>query len=153
MERDPCYAWRAYAEARGAKLPVPQWVHDYLDYVWRNLQFLHLVPPRKKQIDHAIAEAVGFGRGGVTIREFKNGFEDPADAVYPHLLRPRGGNPFKKPDQFAFAVQVYDYLLNGHKETHAIEYVAKKRRASVSSVRRAWKAYAVCFDIPASFTK
>lgn len=154
--RNPLHAWDAYAEARAHRLPVPIWVHDYFDLAWRNLKFLEQEPPKKKRIDGEIVEALGFVKGGVTVAFSQNAWEGrrvperflvhkPA-RVNPFARKKRGAyNPFTQPDDFKYAVAIYDKLLDGHKLLYAYESTKDKFEVSRRTVERAWSTYSAYF--------
>lgn len=157
--KNPLHAWDAYAEARGSRLPVPVWVHDYLDIARRNLGFLrHQETPKKKRVYAEIAAAFGFVRGGVTVASWQNMFEgrrvSPQDLkptkgrrVSPFARKKRGAyNPFTEPDEFKYAVAVYNKLLGGTKLLHAYEETKDDFAVSRSTVERAWSTYSAYFQ-------
>jgi hypothetical protein len=153
--RNPLYAWSAYAEARAWKVAIPQWVHDYLDEAWRNLMFLKRRRPRKHEIARAIAAALGFVRGGVTVTSWKQAWEDPRDlaryavrgrrpdgSVNPFLRKTGGAyNPFDDSNHFPLAFAVFQALVDGHQLLYAYEHIAQQHGVARRTVERAWAIY------------
>lgn len=138
VERNPLFVWQAYFEARGAQLRIPEWVHDYFDLACRNLFMRLRTPPGEGEIDSAIASAFGFVPGGITVTFTNNGYEGRATK--------RGTyNPFTRPDDFQYAVQVYDLVLQGHKPTNACATVAEAASVSATTVGNAWRSYRKLF--------
>lgn len=137
-------------------MAVPEWVHDYLHVVWRNLMFLRRVPPAKGRIDAEIVEALGFVKGGVTVADSQNAWEGrrvPKDLlvkkpgrVNPYARKKRGAyNPFTQPDDFKYAVAIYDKLLDGHQLLYAYDLTKDKFAVSRRTVERAWSTYSAYF--------
>ena len=121
-DRNPLYAWVAYNGARENGTPVPAWVLEYLDEAAEEICVL--------------ADC-----GGLMRRKISH--TDIAKAI--KLAGTQGkGNPFssyKNDFWMAISKTVVSNLLQGDKETYAIEAAAKQGGVSVSTVRRAWKRY------------
>ncbi len=57
--KNPVHAWRAIAEAADSKVPIPEWVCDYLLSCSFGIMSLQHAMPQRDQISAAVAKAIG----------------------------------------------------------------------------------------------
>ena len=116
--RNPLYAWTAYRAARENGYPVPDWALEYLEEAAEEICILR---HRRGGVSHTdIAKAVKLaGTPGK-----KNAFSSYRNEIWR-----------------LHAKTVSSNMVEGDKETYAIEGAAKQLGVSKSTVRRAWKRY------------
>jgi hypothetical protein len=118
--RNPLYAWTAYRAAREIGCPVPDWALEYLEEAAEEICILR---HRRGRVSHTdIAKAVKLaGTPGK-----KNAFSS-----------------YRNTKWRRHAKTVESNIVQGDKETYAIEGAAKQWGVSESTVRRAWKRYQI----------
>jgi hypothetical protein len=133
------FAWEAILVASNDGLPTPEWVLNYLYDAAGNLHRLATAPkpPGKRQIAPAIAEALGFVRGGIDVSRKRS-------LGVRHRKRPPGRfNPlsiFNNRDREIAAV-VHLKLLEGSQLLYAYQLAAEQYGVKQRTAERAWKKY------------
>lgn len=125
--RSPVWVFRAWLHARGAAVPVPDWVLGYFDAAATNLMDLTGEPPKARSIAPAVARALGFLQRG---KGRRNLF-----VVYD---RDR-----------SIAASVFLQRVSGQKLLHAYEAAAAKHGVNRRTAERAWRKYPVDLFDPA----
>ncbi len=116
--RNPLYAWSAYRSARENGCPVPDWALECLDEAAEEIYILTYRRGRVSNTDIAKAVKLAGTPGG------KNAFSSYRNEIWKLLAKTVSSN-----------------MVEGDKETYAIEGAAKQLGVSKSTVRRAWKRY------------
>jgi hypothetical protein len=121
MDRNPLAAWWAFRLARVTRSELPAWVLEYFDRVARNLHALEEAAKRGQKIERG---------AGMVALEMKK----PARSGRGNLFK----NLTEHPTWAVIAADVNERLPLDHKETIAIDVVAKQRGVSFSTVQRDW---------------
>jgi hypothetical protein len=128
--QNPVYVWRAYAECRNrnARLPIPEWVLEYLDGPAHAFWYWSMdgrIPPKMKNLGEALVKAFD---------------------MRPLDREPGPGNVFAEIfpdlDNRRLAEEVHFRVRrNGEQLKNAIPAVVTEYKVSFSKVQRAWLQY------------